>query len=139
MVTSHDDIAEKLEKFIRSRFRVLGTDPLFSHDVHLFDSGYVDSVGVVELLSFLEATFEIKVPEDFLFSDEFTTIDGISRIVAACRNGASSAPTNGHAVATAAIGNGLVSPLFPLKSDRDGQEVQEDHPAPIIHALQNAK
>ncbi|MBI4526162.1 MAG: hypothetical protein HY695_20375 [Deltaproteobacteria bacterium] len=81
MAVSQREIAEILERFIRSRFRVPVKDPLFSQTVDLFDSGYVDSVGVVELISFLESTFKIKIPEESLFSTEFTTISGISGIV----------------------------------------------------------
>lgn len=131
MVTPHDDIAAKVEQFIRSRFRVLETDSLFSHDVDLFDSGYVDSVGVVEMISFLEATFEIKVPEDSLFSDEFTTIDGISKIVQSCMNAVSSESGNGHAVAAPDDDHENVSPL----TDREGPEEQGIIPQMVAQAV----
>ena len=73
-----DAISKKLEEFIRDRFQVTATDKHFSRDVHLFEEGYVDSVGVVELIAFVEANFDVEFPDDFLFSEEFTRINGIS-------------------------------------------------------------
>lgn len=82
-----DKIAEEIEQFIRREFRVMQDDPGFSRDAHLYDAGYVDSTGVVELLAFLESTFHVKLEDEHIFSEAFTTITGISRVVALCLNG----------------------------------------------------
>lgn len=56
-----------LESFIRERFEVPEDDPDFDREVHLFDYGYVDSFGAVELTRFVEETFGIQVKDsDFL-------------------------------------------------------------------------
>jgi acyl carrier protein len=80
MVTSHNEVAGVVERFIRKQFRIDGTVPSL-RDVHLFESGFVDSAGVVELIAFLESTFKIRLDDDQVFSDEFTTINGLSAIV----------------------------------------------------------
>ena len=36
---------------------------------------------MVELISFIESTFDVEIPDEDLFSDAFTTIDGISTVV----------------------------------------------------------
>ena len=77
-----DDIAAKIRGFVESRQRVAPDDPRFTLDVHLFDAGYVDSIGMVELVAFVEETFAIELDEDQLFSEEFTSIRGIAGIVA---------------------------------------------------------
>jgi acyl carrier protein len=82
MATSQHEIADLIERFIRREFRV-SDEPPFSRSVHLFESGCVDSAGVVELIMFLESTFGVKLEDDQVFSEEFTTIDGISAIVMA--------------------------------------------------------
>lgn len=82
-----DKLAEEIEQFIRREFRVMPDDQGFSRDVHLYDAGYVDSTGVVELLAFLESTFHVKLEDEHIFSEAFTTITGISRVVALCLNG----------------------------------------------------
>jgi acyl carrier protein len=84
MIISRNEIAARVEKFIRAQFRVSTDDPRFTRDVDLFDSGYVDSAGVVELISFLESTFQAKIQDDYLFSEDFATINGIGKIVSAC-------------------------------------------------------
>lgn len=77
-----DDIAAKIKGFVESRQRVAPDDERFTLDVHLFEAGYVDSIGTVELVAFVEETFEIEFDEDQLFSEEFTSIRGIAGIVA---------------------------------------------------------
>ena len=56
-------------------------DPHFDRTVDLFESGYVDSVGVVELLGFVGEEFGAEIPENLLLSDDFCSVDGIARIV----------------------------------------------------------
>ena len=76
-----DQIAERIEGFVRTHFRVAATDTRFSRSQRLFDLGYVDSVGVVELLAFLDDEFGVEVPDETLISNEFSTIEGIAGIV----------------------------------------------------------
>lgn len=74
-------VAASLEHFIRERFQVALDDSYFTRRVHLWDSGYVDSMGVAEVIDFLEETFHVTVPEEALFSPDFVHIEGIARIV----------------------------------------------------------
>lgn len=76
------DVAESVEAFVRQQFIVSDSDPGFDRKVDLFASGYVDSVGVAELLEYLTQEFEVEIPESDLFSDDFSSIDGIASIVA---------------------------------------------------------
>jgi acyl carrier protein len=78
---NHRRIADGIEAFIRTQFTVSPDDPMFSQDADLFELGYVDSVGVAELLEFLREEFGVEVSEDYLLSDDFSTIKGISRVV----------------------------------------------------------
>jgi acyl carrier protein len=71
-----------VETFVRQQFNVGDSDPGFNRKVDLFESGYVDSVGVAELLEFLSEQFEVEIPESDLFSDDFASIDGIASIIA---------------------------------------------------------
>ena len=80
------EIANKLETFVRTNFSVSGSDSRFDRGTDLFERGYVDSVGFAEMLEFLREEFTVEVPEDDLFSDDFTSIDGIARIVSRLSN-----------------------------------------------------
>jgi acyl carrier protein len=78
-----ENIEKAVEEFIRSRFRVRPEDDHFSRDVNLWEEGYVDSAGVVEMIAFIEQTFSITLPEEILFDPDFTYIRGIARLIAA--------------------------------------------------------
>ena len=80
MVTSQAEIASVIERFIQRQFRIVDAVPSL-RDTHLFESGFVDSAGVVELIAFVESTFKVRLGDDQVFSDDFTTINGISSIV----------------------------------------------------------
>jgi acyl carrier protein len=84
-VTS-EEIAERLELFIRKQFAIASSDGRFSRSALLFENGYVDSVGAVELLAFVQDKFGVVVPDEQLLSEEFSTIDGIATIISRVRN-----------------------------------------------------
>ena len=77
-----ESIASRVEAFVRTKFEVDPNDDDFDRSVDLYDRGYIDSVGFVELLAFLGKEFRVEIPEEDLLSDEFLTIDGIGIIVA---------------------------------------------------------
>jgi acyl carrier protein len=59
----------------------LGKNPNVGRDESLLESGTVDSIGVMRLVAFLEATFGITVDEDDLMPDNFDTIAAIAAFV----------------------------------------------------------
>jgi len=75
------EVAALVEDFVRREFSISAADENFGHTVDLFEEGYVDSVGVIELLEFLGKTFQVEIPEEDLFSPEFSTVEGIARVV----------------------------------------------------------
>lgn len=92
-------VAVSVEHFIREQFQVTADDAHFSRRVHLWDAGYVDSIGIAEVIAFLEETFNVSVPEEALFSPDFVHIDGIARIICDLMRG--TAPSVAVAPATA--------------------------------------
>ena len=76
-----DDIIPALRRFIQERFKVPEGDPDFNDDVHLFDYGYIDSFGAVELTSFVEKTFGVKITENDLIAHPLNTVREISTFV----------------------------------------------------------
>ena len=76
-----DEVATQVEQFIRNRFRVRSDDRHFTAEVNLWEEGYIDSTGAVEMIAFLEQTYAIRLPEEVLFDPDFTHISGISRLV----------------------------------------------------------
>jgi acyl carrier protein len=80
-------IAERIEAFVRQTFKVAPDDPHFGRDVDVFEGGYVDSIGLTELLAFIEDEFGTAVPDEELASDEFMTIDGMADILVRLADG----------------------------------------------------
>ncbi|MBI4271491.1 MAG: acyl carrier protein [Candidatus Rokubacteria bacterium] len=81
MTPMPNDIARAVEQFVRTAFLVPDGDASFHRDAHLYDGGFVDSAGVVELIAFLESAFDMVLEDDDVFDDTFTTINGIAAVV----------------------------------------------------------
>ena len=67
-----------IREFITTNFYV-ADDSSLTDDTSLLESGTVDSTGVLEIISFLEERFSIKVADAEMVPDN---LDSISRIAA---------------------------------------------------------
>ena len=76
-----NQISSDLRSFIKKQFKVPETDPDFTDDVHLFDYGYVDSFGAVELTTFVDSQFGVKITDRDLVAYPLNTIREISSFV----------------------------------------------------------
>jgi methoxymalonate biosynthesis acyl carrier protein len=74
-------IGDDLERFVRRTFAVDAGDPNFDRSVDLFEAGYVDSVGITEMLAYINDTYGIDVPDEHLLSEEFASIDGMAAVI----------------------------------------------------------
>jgi len=74
-------IQDTLQDFVRRRYSVASDDPDFSNSVNLFDYGYVDSFGMVDLIAFVETTFSITISESDLVTSPLNTIEEIADFV----------------------------------------------------------
>jgi acyl carrier protein len=82
MAISRSSIAATLEQFVHEIAQIPDGDSGFTRTIHLFDAGYVDSLGVVSLMEFIETSYGIGLLEEDLFDERFATIDGMSAIIA---------------------------------------------------------
>ena len=55
-------INKQISDFIREHFAI-GDDPDFTDEVHLFDLVFVDSLGAMELVAFVEEAFNIQITQ----------------------------------------------------------------------------
>ncbi len=81
------EIADTIRDFLKKRFDISEGDPAFDHDTHLFDYGYVDSFGAVELTEFVERTFGIEVRDSDFVVHPLNTVNEIASFVAGRRSG----------------------------------------------------
>ena len=74
-------ITSELRGFIRERFGIPENDSDFNDEVDLFNYGYIDSFGAVELASFIENRFSIRLTESDWANFPLSTINEISGFV----------------------------------------------------------
>jgi acyl carrier protein len=66
----------EIRKFISEKF-LFGDNNELKSDTSLLEAGIIDSTGVLELLSYLEEQFKIKVNDDELVPENLDTIASI--------------------------------------------------------------
>ena len=75
-----DDTAELIHGFIKQRFPLASSKEL-TQDLSLLDSGVVDSLGVLDLVGFIEEQFGIAAQDEDLVPENFDSIDALTRFV----------------------------------------------------------
>ena len=79
-------VGDSIRAYILKRFPQARGRNLQDHD-HLLEQGIVDSLGVLELVSYLEQEFAITIADDDLSPENFSSVGQLSAFVAAKRGG----------------------------------------------------
>ena len=82
-----EPIKAEVRNHIREQYRVAADDPDFSDDVHLYDYGYIDSFGAVQLISFLESRFAVKFTDSDLTGIPLRTVQEFASFIARRKKG----------------------------------------------------
>ena len=77
---------QEIELFIINNISLLSSISLENSensilDKDIFNSGYVDSFGILSLIAILEDEYSICIDNDYLDSDKIRTIKGLASIV----------------------------------------------------------
>lgn len=73
-------VNDAVREFITENFYLPDPDAL-ADDMSLLDEGIVDSTGILEVVMFLEETFEIVIEDDEMIPENFDTIGRIASFV----------------------------------------------------------
>ena len=73
-------ISKDIVQFLKSRGFLDGKASLTDHE-SLTESGVIDSIGLLQLVDYLESTYTIEIPMDIITPDNFDTLSGISQSV----------------------------------------------------------
>lgn len=74
------DIKEILRNFINEEFE-LNNDPDFTDDAHLFDMGFVDSMGATVIILFIEEKFNVEITQKDLILYPMNTVEEIALVI----------------------------------------------------------
>lgn len=76
-----EQIAQQLEQHIRERYEIEPDDRDFTQEVHLFDYGYIDSIGATALIAHIEKTYGLQVTNQDLMLYPLNTIHEIAEFI----------------------------------------------------------
>jgi acyl carrier protein len=74
------ELTEQIRNFILENFIVDG-DGNLGNEISLLEQGIIDSTGVLELVAFIEETFNIKVQDEELIPENLDSINNISNFI----------------------------------------------------------
>jgi acyl carrier protein len=81
MSTTEADVISKVRTFIHESFLYMRPDFQVGTDDRLLEQGIIDSMGVLDLLNYLEEAFGVRVADDELTEDNLGTLRSIARFV----------------------------------------------------------
>lgn len=76
------DVKDKIKKYIAENFLFSSNGFNLDDDESFLEAGVVDSLGVVELVSFVEENYKISVPDDDIVPDNFDSVDNLAAYIA---------------------------------------------------------
>jgi acyl carrier protein len=82
-MTTEADVIARVRTFIQENFLYMRPNFEVGTDDRLLEQGIIDSMGVLDLLNFLEEAFGVRVADDELTEENLGTLRGIGRFVSA--------------------------------------------------------
>ena len=75
------DVREEIRSYIIENFLFGDTEPLTGDGISLLDNGIIDSVGVMEMVAFLEGDLGLSIDDSELVPENLDSIDNLVRFV----------------------------------------------------------
>ena len=85
------EIVDETRRYITENFLYARPGRVVGEDEHLMERGIVDSMGMMELIEFLEVRFAVQPADDEITEQNFSTLRRIAVFVAHKRRAASNA------------------------------------------------
>jgi len=103
------EIVDRTRAWVRENFLYMRPDWKFGDDDPLLGSGVIDSIGVIELVEFLQSAFTFKISDEEIVEQNLGSLNAIGRFVHAKCQGNGTAPV-GSGEGTAAGAGVLLRP-----------------------------
>lgn len=81
MQTSETEIISRVRSFIQENFLYMHSDFQLGDDDRLLEKGVMDSMSIVEMISFVESEFGVQAMEDEISEANFGSLTGIARFI----------------------------------------------------------
>ena len=81
MQTSHSEIMTRVRGFVQENFLYMHSNFQLADDDRLLDKGVIDSMSIVEMISFIEREFGVNAMEEEISDANFGSLAGIARFV----------------------------------------------------------
>jgi len=79
---SEVEIVTRARTWVRENFLYMRPDWKLGDDDPLLGNGVIDSIGVIELVGFLQSTFDFTIADDEIVEDNLGSLGAIGRFVA---------------------------------------------------------
>ena len=84
---ARDDVTRAVREYIDANFLYMRPGLTYSDSESLLRRGVIDSLGVMELVGFVEDQWKVEVPPQDVTQQHFGTLEGIAAYVVGRRNG----------------------------------------------------
>jgi acyl carrier protein len=81
MQTSQAEIIRRVRGFVQENFLYMHSNFHLGDDDRLLDKGVIDSMSIVEMISFIEREFGVNAMEEEISDANFGSLAGIARFV----------------------------------------------------------
>ena len=81
MPTSQSEIIRRVRGFVQENFLYMHSNFHLADDDRLLDRGVIDSMSIVEMISFVEREFGVNAMEEEISDANFGSLAGIARFV----------------------------------------------------------
>jgi acyl carrier protein len=75
------ELKAKIREYIIENFLFGDDAPLTSDSISLLDEGIIDSVGVMELVAFLEGDFGLTVEDEELIPENLDSVENLANFI----------------------------------------------------------
>jgi acyl carrier protein len=80
-------VLERVRGFVVQELQFEGSPTELTEDYPLLEKGVLDSVGILQLVSFLENEYGVEIADEELVPEHFGTLGGVARLVESKRAG----------------------------------------------------
>lgn len=74
-------VQDSLRSYIVAELRFPGTESDLTGDLPLLEREILDSMGILQVVTYLEGEYGIEIDDEDLVAENFATIDDIARLV----------------------------------------------------------